>query len=1066
MSTALQPLPEPPHGFRYYAKRKDVLQCPDLLAYQHLVLKAWDDLDLSGVLTLNGVPTVYISDSAKPLPPGEAAKRQLSFWNQGLATVLLLRDPQNVRVFSSMHPPLDPDTADEESVESSLVESLGFATQAAWAEFYIQLGTGHYYNRPEHREKFDPSATVDAYLLDNLAQVRNELASGPDGLSSPMAHSFLGRILFTCYLCHRGIIKLENYLKGTKASDILQLIRSVKSEDASALFYGKLFPKLRSEFNSSMFDDELEAEAAAIKPRHIDAIRHFLEGSEMTSGQRKLGFAAYNFACIPVETISSIYERFLEHEDETGKRELGAYYTPRLLAEMTLDIALKGRRPLAKLRFLDPSCGSGIFLVLTFNRLAAEWRRQAKKNLTVPEQAEALLERLGRLRGVDKNLTACRISCFSLYLAFLDQFEPADVRRYVAETGQKLPNLLDSPGIRKPRIPVVWHRDFTELENSWQEPFDIVIGNPPWGERGSKQLALPFMEAAPKFLKPDGTGTLILPTKVFFNKTDAFQKQWLQRVTLETVVQLADFRHILFKGAKCPATVVRFNPHAPDGDHSVEYITPKVTRTDLRDGVITVSAQEHKWIPLQTLLAAADQQAIGMAWKTQLWGTPRDQKLLNYLFTLPRLGEMVGYLERELESGEKVFIEGHGFQPFTNSSTEESSPTLKWPLTDPFVSPEVIKGTAYVPMELCTPLGAHLANSGYRTDKVHRIREEIIYRAPLVLMNKGFSSASYVDYGVRFRDSLRAFKGLWTNNRLLMFLAAFLDSSLAKYFGFHTAANIGTERRQLHLDEALRFPFFPPEDAPDPVGAKKALKTVSSRFQAYMAATKKSAEKLAKQLEKAEDLLAQLRGHDGDKSVDDLRKDWRSKQKAATETLRRELEPLIYAYFGLTEQDIALVEDTCDIFDRSDTPTSLASAATIPTLQPLASADELKQYADRLCLTLNQRITGNIRVVASGRVHHQTGLALVELAQSKVEAVFRPLPCSDQLLEAADKLQQACVERWGSTIEFHRAGWYFEGKKIFIIKPARRGEWTRTAALNDAAELHQHILTARRAAKA
>ena len=37
----------------------------------------------------------------------------------------------------------------------------------------------------------------------------------------------------------------------------------------------------------------------------------------------------------------------------------------------------------------------------------------------------------------------------------------------------------------------------------------------------------------------------------------------------------------------------------------------------------------------------------------------------------------------------------------------------------------------------------------------------------------------------------------------------------------------------------------------------------------------------------------------------------------------------------------------------------------------------------------------------------------------------------------------------------------FDGPRILIVKPALRGQWTRTAALNDATQLYAHIAEAR-----
>ena len=171
-------------------------------------------------------------------------------------------------------------------------------------------------------------------------------------------------------------------------------------EDPGPALYQTLFPALKGDFNGSMFDDELVEERSRIRPAHFQVIRRFLSGDDIARGhgQRSLGFWAYDFKFIPVETISAIYENFLEKEDGKGKRDSGAFYTPRFLAEMAVDLALeRAPAPYSETcRFIDPACGSGIFLVLLFNRLAAEWRATVKGDPSPQARAEALLDRLDR----------------------------------------------------------------------------------------------------------------------------------------------------------------------------------------------------------------------------------------------------------------------------------------------------------------------------------------------------------------------------------------------------------------------------------------------------------------------------------------------------------------------------------------------------------------------------------------------------------------------------------------------------------------------------------------------
>lgn len=341
----LQPLPEPPFGFQYYRSRQEILRERTLFAYQHVLLRAWGEMNLSGVLTLNGVPTVYLRDAQKPLTARQTAEAQRKFWNQGIATVLVLRDPKAVRVFSSMTTPANEARATEDDIEDRLVEVIDLAVQASWADrFYVQLGTGEYYSADERAARFDPQQAVDSYLLNNLTAVRDMLV-GPR-LKPPLAHAFLGRVLFTCYLCDRGIVDLSDYFKGQPWRHLHELLDG--SPDPVEALYGTLFPALRNELNGSMFDEDLDAERDRIKPEHLNVIRAFLRGDDLAKkpGQPSLGFWAYDFKFIPVETISAIYESFLEGEDSRGKRASGAFYTPRFLAEMALDRVLTGPGPL------------------------------------------------------------------------------------------------------------------------------------------------------------------------------------------------------------------------------------------------------------------------------------------------------------------------------------------------------------------------------------------------------------------------------------------------------------------------------------------------------------------------------------------------------------------------------------------------------------------------------------------------------------------------------------------------------------------------------------------------
>ena len=1061
-ATHIVAFPDPPRGFRYYRSRRQLLESPEIYAYQHMLIRAWDEMHLSGVFTLNGVPTVYLRDETKPVNPELAATAQLQFWNQGVATVLLLRDPLNVRVFSSMKRPINPVTATELGIEGHLVEKLNLANLASWAEkFYTRIGNGHYY-AGGREAGFDPGETVDAYLIANLAAVRDQLVR--DGLEPGVTHAFLGRLLFTCYLCDRGIVKLSNYFSGKSWRHLHELLDAVESDPGAAL-YQTLFPALKRDFNGSMFDDDLEEESRVIGPAHFEIVRRFLSGDDITGGhgQRSLGFRAYDFKFIPIETISAIYERFLEREDGKGKRDAGAFYTPRFLAEMAIDLALERTPELysEKCRFLDPACGSGIFLVLLFNRLAAEWRATFQGVPSPQDRADALLKRIDRLRGVDKNPTACRIACFSLYLAFLDQFDPPDVLAYKLHTGKKLPSLLHLRGKRPPEHPVVQEADFFDVAPKWQGQFDVVVGNPPWAGRCTKQIAQRFMEETPGLLKDAGRASLLLPSKIFLNQTDAFQGKWLRSVTLENVVELADYRFILFKEAVCPCSIAVFTAQKPDEvTHEVEYVAPKVSRADLRDGVITVAPRDRKWIPLRLLLAATEQKAAGVAWKSHLWGTPRDLRFLDYLFSLPRLNELAGSVT-DWKKGKSRWRRGVGFKPMT--SRQEKPKTLRWKPTDRVVAPNLISGLPAFPKSLSYELGAYLKDGGYPLDQLGREPAEELFTPPLVLWNRGFTDAAFFGYGVRYQHALHSVSGLDQDVDYLIFLACVLRSPLARYFVFHTAASLGTERDQVHAHEALSLPFFLPDSEVAQGNAASVVSKTATRMRRFIAEMEASAGTLLKKRKEPEFRL-RASGDDDEDNYEKALSAWRQGQCDKAAKLQTGLNSLIYEYFGLDEQERALIEDTVEIFDRSDTPGSLEAARTIPTLQPIDSAG-LEPYATMLVNALNGWATGSLRVCAAGGVDPELGIGLVELSQTHVAKEFQVRNPSRPLAIALQELQAISAED-KCHLEFARSGLIFGGTSIYLVKPALRGEWTRTEALNDAVKLSAHIAGARQQAKA
>jgi hypothetical protein len=1034
-------------GVVYLSSLQDTYADPTLLAYHRIISRAWEDFSLTGVLCVDSIPTIYFRETPKPLDDEALNELHRGFWNQGVAQTLVVGDPKTVRIFSGLARPQKNDAP--LTASTALVETLQRLEFSAKIDSFCQANAnGAWYS--EHPSYYLADNSVDAYLLENLVTLRDLLTGGEHRLSAPIAHALIGRVLFVCYLVDREIHKFP----AAAHADNLNLALKNRSDTEAIDFLYALFAQLKEEFNGSMFDQDLPSEKKLIRPCHIRTIRDFLDGQKPLSPQHNLGFWAYNFKLIPVETISAIYEEFLAHEDPERKRKSGAFYTPRFLAEMTIDVAMEGRDDWHTRRYLDPCCGSGIFLVTLFNRLAARWLLDNPAGETDSDgylrKARGLIGILANnLRGVDENLTACRLACFSLYIALLDSLAPTDIQKFVRLTGHKLPRLLaddeSEPG--PAYLPVVREADFLKDNGLAENTFDCIIGNPPWQGRGSKQLALHILAQAERYLTANGEGCLLLPSKIFLNSsTNKFQAQWLARVTVERVVQLADYRRILFEQAKCPGMIVRYSNKKPtDSAHRIAYDTPKFNPASRRRGLVTIGSPDHKWLAQTQLREAALHDEAPVLWKRWLWGTGRDQRLLEYLGTFPSLSFIAGGPQEG-----KRWIKGQGFQPDT--SGKSANPKDPWWEADDLFIPARAKALEVSQLLLesdCEQIISQFV-------KLRRLPNHKIFKAPLVLISQGFGKVVFSSFPVLFQHSLQSIAGPREDEDLLLFLTVYLRSRLAKYCMFHTAANWGTERDKVHLEELLRLPFPLPEAAPG-----ENAHAIVTRIAVRMREERTVQENL---LAECLGRFRKLTGHDEQGAL----KEWRRVRKSRTAALQAEFEPLIYNYFGLLAPEQMLVADTVAVFIPSSTPPH-ADRLDLPTLQPVTAAKVpgyepgLAVYAETLAETLNTWAVergSDCRVSPLIGTNALAGMAMVSLALGNKVAPLKQADLQGELAHWLRRGFDACAGN-GATLRSERELLWFEENHLHIIRPWTLIHWTRTAALNDADTIYGEIAQAR-----
>lgn len=994
-------------------------------AQPHTLRRAFEQLGIDGVLCQEragrneGLQPVIYFRQVRRIDPAEIAKIHHSFWNQGVAPILVVIAPDEVHVYSGLVPPAASPTGLGET--PGLVETLN-RVEGQLRAFILSVESGEYFHI--HRRSFDPHRRVDRELLRNLQKTREKLGQVPAAkLDLQVLNALLCRLVFTCYLFDRGIID-RDYLKAHRihgAHHLKGILAKKSKTDAKTDLY-KLFRQLGADFNGDLFSADLEAESRQVRVEHLETLDQFFHGTDVQSGQQ--AFWPYDFGIIPIETISAIYEHFLKAAGEEKKRETGAFFTPRFLAEFVLDVALQGETSLIDKHFLDPACGSGIFLVGLFNRLAEEWKLK-NPAARYDSRAKGLMQILrNNLHGIDCNPTACQITAFSLYLAFLDQLSPPDIQKLLGKW-ERLPYLVGE---------TIRCADFFTDAAQLPQKANIIVGNPPWGsakdrkapavnwcaERNlphpDRQLATAFIWKAPSHLEEGGKVCFVLPHGTLFNHNDTairFQQAFFRSHAVDRVVNLTDYQFFLFEEARAPALVIRYRKEKPaDSAHFIDYWAPKTDWAVTHAEIVNILPQDRWRFTVREVLDDLKGKDAPLIWKERFWATPRDWRLLDRLSLMPRLRDIVDYRGRQ--TGKRWFF-GQGFKPEPHDQEKPRSKKRPWPPQSLFLDANNPDFDLFVLKSDCEIIGN-------RFNWLHRLPNvKSIFEGPHVIVSQSMRVA-YCDFDVLFRHALQSFSGPRSDADLLFFLAAYLQSSVARYYLFHTSSNWGVSRSKVHVDELLRLPFPLPGETHNPNRCHAIVTEIA-------AAVTKAAEEASHEFADRENVVQRT---------------------------RESINELIEEYFDIDDIEQMLIADTAKIIIPSIRPSR--GKPNVPTIQP-SNSSLRDSYTKLLCERLNSWAKQEYEVHGKAMANSSIGVGMVVLEKTRRGENPAQLSATDgELLKTIDNLQRTVAKGHG-TFELIRGAKVFYKNLLYITKPLGQRFWSSTAALNDADEIAATILT-------
>jgi len=414
------------------------------------------------------VPIVYVCRADDAAAASDLHKL---VWNQDVVPYVLVHTPQGVRVYSGFRYGTEPQAS-----ASGILRAL---TEFNQCQDIIDLfhsrsiDSGRLLSQPSWQ--VDPKKRVYHELLADLRELDKWLRQPSGGdLDKDTSHALIGKYVYLRYLRDRDILsdrRLEEWDLNAAAifgrNATRDGLKSV-SDHLDDWLNGEVFPLSFSGKN-------------APKLAHIRHVAAVFEGDQFTSGasQLHLGFKAYDFSFIPIETLSLIYEQFLHISDEksaspsakTKGEEASAYYTPLPLVNYVL-AEMESKKPLrAGMKILDPSSGSGAFLVQAYRRLI-ETTYPPTGPRPKPSELKQLLETC--IFGADLDGDACQVTQLGLQLTLLDYIDPPDLMGRVSKF--KLPSLREQN---------IFKGNFFELDAKLRSAasgkgYDWVIGNPPW----------------------------------------------------------------------------------------------------------------------------------------------------------------------------------------------------------------------------------------------------------------------------------------------------------------------------------------------------------------------------------------------------------------------------------------------------------------------------------------------------------------------------------------------------------------------------------------------------------
>lgn len=592
------------------------------------ILQGRDNLSLvEGVLEINCYPVIYVVSAACLTEnPGDRAVQINQLKNhlaaRGDATMMAVVSRGRLDMY-----PLTLDATLPESI--SLKPADNHAKTFLDDALYDGLEKSVQHRLPVSRPKAqEDRATVEAVLRDLLLE-KIRVLSSIKGLENRIEDviSLVGRVLFTRFILARTLVTPQSFpelftrgdSKGTFAN---AEAATLTCEWLDETFGEHLFPL--PEADPARFFSKLERETGPKVFAHLAEMLSPFTG-DITQDN---SWSNIDFRYLPAGLLTQVYEEVIQSYVNTqGSAPLGVVATAPRIAEFMIEETfhkLESEQP----RVLDPSCGSGTFLMLAMRKLLEmRWEKTGKRPVT-SEIREVLNN---QIRGMDISPIGLRLASLGLALVAIELDAEKD------PTELKFGPLLGKVLLDVGRVDTYGNR-FGSLNpaNTHQldGKVDIVIGQPPLVGEGAKGnaafkqhinptvqtlidqrlklvteedpetydnpdnvLDIPFAWMASTWAKPRGIICMVMHARVLYKRTRkamAARKALFDHLNVTAVINGTEMANA-WPAMTQPYCMLIARNEPPKAKHLFYFTTPVTNRYQSRTGQFRID-YDHEYV--------------------------------------------------------------------------------------------------------------------------------------------------------------------------------------------------------------------------------------------------------------------------------------------------------------------------------------------------------------------------------------------------------------------------------------------------------------------------------------